>query len=277
MPSQLVRERRGAGARGPAWVAVVAVFALALPLAAGPALAAAAPTDAATAASTVPPWDPSRLSHLGDARQVVVVTATGYATTWATLRTYRRDPSGAWHAQFAPTTARLGYNGFATPGRRVQHSGETPAGTYLLPRAFGAAVDPGSGLPYHRFDRNDWWPYDPRDPRTYNVYQFRRTPTAAWRRSLAEHLWDFRDQYAYSVVIGYNLPSGLYTAGRERFATQLADTRAGGGIFLHVSAPHPTAGCVSIGRAALQAVLRWLRPSAHPRIVMAPTRDIGRV
>jgi len=238
---------------------------------AGPVAASAAPAEGAG----VPTWHPSRLTHLGDAAQVVVVSAVDYTTTFATLRTFRRDPRGSWHEQFAPMTARLGSNGFAALGRRRQHSGETPSGTYLLPRAFGAAGDPGTALPYRQFDRNDWWPYDRRDPRTYNVYQFRRTASAAWRRSLAEHLWDFRDQYAYSVVIGYNLPSGLYTAGRERFATQTADTRAGGGIFLHVSAPHPTAGCVSVSRAGMQAILRWLRPSAHPRIVMAPTRDLG--
>jgi L,D-peptidoglycan transpeptidase YkuD (ErfK/YbiS/YcfS/YnhG family) len=251
-------------------------------LAVVPALAAlvlpsavSAPLPAAAITRPVPAWHPSRLTHLGDARQVVVVTAADYITTWATLRTFERDADGVWRARLAPMTARLGSNGFAALGRRQQHSGETPSGTYPLPRAFGAASDPGTALPYRRFDRNDWWPYDRRDPRTYNVYQFRRTASAVWRRSLAEHLWDFRDQYVYSVVIGYNLPSGLYTAGRERFATQTADTRAGGGIFLHVSAPHPTAGCVSVSRAGMQAILRWLRPSAHPRIVMAPLGDVG--
>jgi L,D-peptidoglycan transpeptidase YkuD (ErfK/YbiS/YcfS/YnhG family) len=252
--------------------AVPVLVALVLPgTVAGPVAAGAA----AARVASVPAWHPSRLTHLGDATQVVVVSAVNDTTTFATLRTFRRDARGSWHEQFAPMTARLGSNGFAALGRRRQHSGETPSGTYLLPRAFGAAGDPGTALPYRQFDRNDWWPYDRRDPRTYNVYQFRRTASAAWRRSLAEHLWDFRDQYAYSVVIGYNLPSGLYTAGRERFATQTADTRAGGGIFLHVSAPHPTAGCVSVSRAGMEAILRWLRPSAHPRIVMAPTRDLG--
>jgi L,D-peptidoglycan transpeptidase YkuD (ErfK/YbiS/YcfS/YnhG family) len=249
-------------------LALCGAVAVALPLATSPA---------AAGRQVVPPWDPSRLSHLGDARQVVVVTAADYRTTWGTLRTFRRDARGGWHEVLAPMRARLGSSGFAAPGRRRQHSGETPAGTYLLPRAFGRAPDPGTALPYRQFDRTDWWPYDPRDPRTYNVYQFRRTAAAAWRPSLAEHLWDFGAQYAYSVVIGYNLPSGLYSAGAQRFATRTADTGAGGGIFLHVSAAHPTAGCVSVAQGGMRAILRWLRPSAHPRIVMAPTRDIATV
>ncbi|MDQ1629106.1 MAG: hypothetical protein QOI54_2850 [Actinomycetota bacterium] len=225
----------------------------------------------------VPAWHPSRLTHLGDARQVVVVTAGSFTTTWATLRTFRRDATGRWHEQFSPMRARLGSHGFAAPGRRRQHSGETPSGTYLLRWAFGSAADPGTALPFRRFDRDDWWPYDRRDPRTYNVYQFTRTDTARWRPRLAERLWDFRDQYAYSVVIDYNLPGGVYRAGAERYATRTADTGAGGGIFLHVSAPHPTAGCVSVSRAGMRALLRWLDPVAHPRIVMAPTSVIDSV
>jgi L,D-peptidoglycan transpeptidase YkuD (ErfK/YbiS/YcfS/YnhG family) len=257
-------------------VAVAAVAAAAVLLAVAPA-GAVTPLVAAPAAAATPAWHPSRLTHLGDSRQVVVVTAGSATTTWATLRTFRRDARGRWHEQFAPMRARLGSRGFAAPGHRRQRSGETPSGTYLLPRAFGSAADPGTALPYRRFDRTDWWPYDPRDPRTYNVYQFQRVAAATWRRSWAEHLWDFRGQYAYSVVIDYNLPSGVHPAGRERLATRPADTGAGGGIFLHVSAPHPTAGCVSVSRAGLRAIVRWLAPSAHPRIVMAALSDIGRV
>ncbi|MGZ4614998.1 MAG: L,D-transpeptidase family protein [Actinomycetes bacterium] len=223
-----------------------------------------------------PPYDPSRLAHVGTARQVVVVTASSWSTSHATLRTYRKDAGGAWHAQYAPVSARLGYHGFAAIGQRRQNSLETPAGTFGLLRAFGARPDPGTRLSYRQFDRNDWWPYDPRDPRTYNVYQFSRSKTARWRTTWAEHLWNYRDQYAYAVVLGYNLPNGLYRVGSQRFARETADTRAGGGIFLHVSAPHATSGCVSISQTALRRIVGWLDPAAHPVIVMAPTSAIGR-
>jgi L,D-peptidoglycan transpeptidase YkuD (ErfK/YbiS/YcfS/YnhG family) len=174
-------------------------------------------------------------------------------------------------------SARIGSHGFARFGERRQDSGETPAGTYSLLRAFGSATDPGTTLPYRQFDRNDWWPYDPRDPRTYNVAQFHGRSTATqWRPSWAEHLWDFQDQYAYAVVLDYNLPAGVYRSGSERFATATADTRAGGGIFLHVTAPHPTAGCVAVSRVGMRSILRWLDPAQHPVIVMAPTSAIGR-
>lgn len=239
-------------------------------------VAARAPGAPTSSTRAAPAYDPTRLTHLGTARQVVVVTASSWTTSYATVRTYRKDGTG-WHVQFAPMSARIGSRGFAHLGKRRQDSGETPAGTYALLRAFGSAVDPGTALRYRQFDRNDWWPYDPRDPGTYNVAQFHgRSAATQWRTSWAEHLWHFHDQYAYAVVLDYNLPSGLYRSGGQRFATQTADTRAGGGIFLHVKAPRPTAGCVAVSRASMRSIVRWLDPGQHPVIVMAPTSAIGR-
>jgi L,D-peptidoglycan transpeptidase YkuD (ErfK/YbiS/YcfS/YnhG family) len=235
----------------------------------------AAATSARLAGASKPPFHPSRLTHLGNARQVVVVTAANWKTSYATVRTYSRDMSG-WHRQFRKKSGRIGTHGFAHFGERRQDSGETPAGTYGLLRAFGAATDPGTAVPYRQFDRNDWWPYDPRDPRTYNVEQYHgRSAATQWRKSWAEHLWHFRGQYEYAVVLDYNLPSGLYSSGNQRFASSTADTGAGGGIFLHVNGPGSTAGCVSVSRKAMRKILRWLNPSRHPVIVMAPTKAIG--
>jgi L,D-peptidoglycan transpeptidase YkuD (ErfK/YbiS/YcfS/YnhG family) len=228
------------------------------------------------AAESRPPYHPSRLTHLGNARQVVVVTASTWKTSYATVRTYNLTSSG-WHRQFTKKNGRIGTHGFAPFGARRQNSGETPAGTYRLLRAFGSATDPGTALRYRKFDRNDWWPYDPRDPRTYNVEQYHgRSAATQWRKSWAEHLWHFRDQYRYAVVLNYNLPSGLYASGNQRFAANTANTGAGGGIFLHVNGPGATAGCVSVSRKAMRMILRWLNPAQHPVIVMAPTKAIGR-
>lgn len=267
--------------RAIARAAGVAVLGSALVTASLPTVAASASGATMRVSSTTahrvaaPPYDPTRLTHLGSARQVVVVTASSWSTSFATVRTYRKDSSG-WHQQFAPMSARIGSRGFAQFGQRRQKSGETPAGTFALLRAFGSATDPGTTLPYRQFDRNDWWPYDPRDPRTYNVAQFRgRSAATLWRPSWAEHLWNFHDQYAYAVVLDYNLPSGVYRSGSQRFATATSDTRAGGGIFLHVKNTRATAGCIAVSRSGMRDVVRWLDPSQDPVIVMAPTSAIG--
>ena len=248
------------------------VLVLLLPLLAAPL--------SGTAGAAVPAYHPSRLSHVGDAGQVVVVTSKGWGSTYAVLRAYRQDSSGHWQLRFGPWTARVGWNGMARAAERRQNSGTTPAGTFRMLSAFGSATDPGTGLKYRRFDNNDWWVYDPRDPQTYNVLQPFRSGRAAWRRGWAEHLADWAGrQYRYGVVLDYNLPSGVHWSSRLRqnVATETADTRRGGGIFLHVNGSGATAGCVSVARDRMRTLLRWLDTSRRPRIVIGPTGAIDRM
>lgn len=215
----------------------------------------------------VPRFHPSRLTSLGEAQQVVVVTSGSWSSSRARLRAYERTAAGSWRLRLGPVAARLGRNGFSPAGRRRQGSATTPAGTFALPWAFGTLPDPGTRLPYRVVDGNDWWPYDPRDPGTYNVWQARRAPSAAWRTSWAEDLSSYGRQYRHAAVIDYNLP----TAGAA------ADTRRGGGIFLHVRRPGATTGCVAIPQADMESVLRWLDPARAPVIVMAPLSAITRM
>ena len=42
----------------------------------------------------------------------------------------------------------------------------------------------------------------------------------------------------------------------------------GSGIFLHAQTGGPTIGCVSLRKAELRAVLRWLRPADAPVIAI---------
>jgi L,D-peptidoglycan transpeptidase YkuD (ErfK/YbiS/YcfS/YnhG family) len=232
---------------------------------------------APSASAAPPPYHPTRLTSLGNARQVVVVTAASWSTSYATLRTYEKGSDGQWRGVFAAMPARIGTRGFAPAADRLQGSAETPAGTFRIPRAFGRYADPGTRLAYRQFDRNDWWPYDPRSPRTYNVYQTRRVAGAAWRTSWAENLWSYGGQYRYAAVVSYNLPSGLYSSGGQWFAREPANTRKGGGIFLHVNGPGSTAGCITVAYERMRAILRWLDPAKAPRIVMGPTSAITRM
>jgi L,D-peptidoglycan transpeptidase YkuD (ErfK/YbiS/YcfS/YnhG family) len=227
-----------------------------------------------SAGAATPGYYPPNLTHLGPARQVIVVTSSAWSTSYATLRTYDKGADGVWRSKWGPLPARIGTRGFALAANRLQNTNTTPAGTFTLTRAFGAYADPGTAMPYRKFDSNDWWPYDPRNPRTYNVYQFSRVAGVGWRTTWAERLWSYYSQYRYAVVINYNMPSGLYSSGGQWFARYPADTRKGGGIFLHVNGPGGTAGCVSLEYTNMRAVLRWLNPSKAPRIVMGPESAI---
>ena len=70
----------------------------------------------------------------------------------------------------------------------------------------------------------------------------------------SEALWRISPQYRYFAVIEYN--AHPVVPGR------------GSAIFLHVSAGHGTAGCVSLPEAQLVRLLRWLRPAAKPMITI---------
>lgn len=216
---------------------------------------------------------PARLANVGDARQVVVVTSSSWGSSYARLQTWRRTLGGEWVQVMGPVPARVGWNGVRLAESRLQNTGTTPAGTFALLRGFGLAKPPGVELPYRRVDGNDWWPYDPSDPKTYNVLQPWRARQAQWRTDWAERLASYRKQYRYAVVLDYNLPSDIRWRNNQRIARTTADTTAGGGIFLHVNGSGATAGCVSVSRARMRQVLTWLDPDLDPVIVIGP-RDV---
>ena len=207
---------------------------------------------------------PYTLTHLGNAQQVVVVMTDSWSDTTGTLRAYELRGGWDWCRVIAPVNARVGYSGFAWAKTRLQNSGKTPAGTFALPWAFGNSADPGTDLSYRTVDSNDWWAYDPRSPSTYN--RWLEHGLGSVRSDWAEHLASFGTQYAHAVVIDYNLPT----------ATTSPNTSKGGGIFLHVNGSGATAGCVSVSKADMLRVIRWLDPSKHPVIVMAPASSITR-
>ncbi|KHD75590.1 cell wall-binding protein [Actinoplanes utahensis] len=215
---------------------------------------------------------PDMLSHVGDARQLIVVTGQSWTSTQATVRAYRKGPDDRWREVLTAVPARIGYGGWKWAADRRQDTGQTPAGTFTLTEAFGVRADPGARLPYRKVDGNDYWAGDNQDAKTYNTFQAWASPYRTWRTSEAERLAAYPTQYAHAVVIDFNKPRGVrYDTGRgQTVADQPADTRLGSAIFLHASGAGSTAGCVSVGLPTMVRLLTWLDPAAKPRIVMAP-------
>jgi L,D-peptidoglycan transpeptidase YkuD (ErfK/YbiS/YcfS/YnhG family) len=176
--------------------------------------------------------------------QVVHVSAATTTTTSAvvTLTSCGRFVAGPWRA-------RVGYHGLSA--RHREGDGTTPLGTYRIgPTVYGLDPDPGTRLRFHHLTCGDWWDEDPRSP-TYN--EFRHLPCGASPPfgGASEALWRATAAYRLFAVVDYNASR---IPGR------------GSGIFLHVDTGHATNGCVSLPRAALVRVLRWLRPGATIRI-----------
>jgi L,D-peptidoglycan transpeptidase YkuD (ErfK/YbiS/YcfS/YnhG family) len=181
-------------------------------------------------------------------QQLIVVTAASHSTTYATLRAYR--VSGGRRVQVAgPWTARVGYNGVAGPGRKREGDGRTPSGSYAFSFFFGVQPDLRFSFRFRHAYRYDFWDDDPASAR-YNEWVDARVHSPGADPEPMHQV----PAYDYAAVIAYNTARvpGL-----------------GSAIFLHVGTGTATAGCVSLPRAELVRILRWLRPGANPRITIS--------
>lgn len=189
--------------------------------------------------------------------RLLTVVGTDWGANRATMTAWTRTGQGGWHLE-KTFAARLGARGLAPAAVRRQNTLTTPSGSFTLGRAFGTGPKPGgTRLSYRRVISTDWWVYDPRDASTYNRWVTGRARTAKWRKSWAEHLVRYGQQYRYALVIDYNF---ALSPGTPRLT-------GGGGIFLHVNGTGSTAGCVSVSAAAMRWILRWLEPSAGQIVI----------
>jgi L,D-peptidoglycan transpeptidase YkuD (ErfK/YbiS/YcfS/YnhG family) len=192
---------------------------------------------------------------VGSARQVITVAANG---SYATVTAWQLA-DGRWVEELRTTAARVGANGVVPAAERHQGTNTTPGGTFTLTQAFGIDANPGTRMPYHLVQSDDWWVED-NNSAYYN--QMRTSQQGGFDTSLpesnvngSEHLITHTVTYQYAVVIDFN----RWPAIRYK----------GAGIFLHVNGSGSTAGCVSVPLATMVALLRWLNPAMSPRIAIA--------
>ena len=189
----------------------------------------------------------------GNATRVVTVTAGWQGSTTATLQAWQAAPGGGWLPYGPSVTAHIGADGMTTsPSESLS---ATPMGSFTLTQAFGAYSDPGTPLPYFKTTSADWW-ISQSGP-LYNTHQHCSSNCSFTQGDPNEHLVYETPFYDYAVVIDYNTPN----AGPVRQG-------AGSAFFLHVTDGSPTAGCVAIPMTNLVTIMRWLDPSAHPRILI---------
>ncbi len=214
---------------------------------------------AVTTLAACPPNLASGLDVPAATRQLITVEAKVARTTYASLRTWRRS-GDCWLPAAGPYTARIGRSGLSA--NRREGDGTTPAGTYRIGRTmYGNAPNPGVRFAYRRLRCGDWWDEDPSSP-TYNSFQHvpcgQRPPFAG----ASEGMWQQPLAYPFLAVIEYNMRPVV--PGR------------GSGIFLHAQTGGPTIGCISLRRAELRAVLRWLDPGDAPVIAIGTTAQLRR-
>ena len=193
---------------------------------------------------------PARMADTGGGTQLITAVApsagsTTGKVTWWDLR------GGRW-VKAGSASARFGAKGLVEGTSRRQNTNTTPTGLYDLPYAFGIEAAPhGTRSKYRAVKQSSWWCED--IPSTsYNRWTDPRP--ADCRASESEHLASYGTQYAYAFVIGFNYHQRV--RGR------------GAGIFLHVNGRGATAGCVSVPRSAMRAILRWAVPGKEPHIAV---------
>lgn len=185
---------------------------------------------------------------LGNATQLITVTAKSKSAKSGTLRAWQKGADGSWKVVYGPVTAWVGSAGIGKASETTSH---TPLGTFTMTEAFGTLKDPGTALPYRVTGPNDWWVSDTRAA-SYNTLQTCRAASCPFNTKVSEHLRFITPYYDYAVVMDVNRSPVVKGAGSA--------------FFLHVSVGEPTAGCVAIDKATLVKIMRWLNPAQHPRI-----------
>ena len=230
-------------------VAAAVVVVLGVLVAALVGLTRPGPLAAAAQQAPAVPAVPRAVTALGaGTTQAIVVDAPSARSTTATVTGWERR-GGSWVVARGPVAAHLGAAGI---GPSSESAERTPAGTFGITRAFGRAANPGTALPYDRVGANDWWVSDTASPQ-YNTHQRCRPGTCTFDEKASENLQAAGPAYDHAIVIDAN--------------THPVRPGAGSAYFLHIGSV-PTAGCVAAPRAEVVGLLRWLRPGAHPMMVL---------
>ena len=182
--------------------------------------------------------------------QLVTVGAASYGTSWATFNTFKWS-GVTWVHRDGPWAARIGQDGMAVPGQKIEGDVLTPQGTYGFSFMFGVLANPGVMFSWRHAYTYDYWDDDPASP-LYNEWVDVRNQDPGASPEPMHNV----PVYDYAAVIAYN------TARVPG---------AGSAIFLHVGDGSATAGCVSLPATRLLVVLRWLNPALHPVIAMRVT------
>lgn len=217
---------------------------------------------------------PDELGSIGSARRVVTLTAMNWRTGRGTATAWTRH-GRTWTVRRGPFPVKLGARGLVQPGLRRDGADETPAGTYTAAFALGHRPNPGTSLPYRRFDEDDYWVMDRRVPETYNVYQDQRPEKARWRKSAAQHWWAQRGRYQHALMLDFNLPRGLRSAkagGGQSTATRPADVRKGS-LALHSGPRQPGRGWVSMRPDHVRWLVRWSQSASGRTAYVLGTPD----
>lgn len=249
--------------------------------------AAPVPPRSAAPAAPVPPQEKSpapveppsaegvKKSPIGETvRQLVVVRTASWSAVRGELSLFERERGGAWKKSLeTPLPLSLGRRGMAW-GRGLQETsaaqpgeptkkegdGKSPAGVFLLGKAFGVAEQLPEGArewPYMQATGQQYCVEDTRSEHYNQLIDATQVEKTGWQKwsplRRADRLFD------WALVVRQNEIEPVVGAGSC--------------IFLHVwrGPGQGTAGCTSLARESMELLLKKLEPQAAPTLVQLPT------
>lgn len=219
----------------------------------------------------------SDVATWSDARQLVLVTTSGWDATNGTLRRYSRD-GGDWKQIGAAVPVVIGRTGSAwglglhptqTDGPvKREGDGRAPAGVFRIGEAFGYADSASTALPYLPMHATHYCMDVPASPLYNKIVDARDVGDAAVQGSTEPMRLDIHSkdsqQYKLGFVIKHN---------------PLAVPSAGSCIFAHLwkTPATTTAGCTAMDEPVMRDLLAWLRADRRPVFVLLPESEYERV
>lgn len=188
-------------------------------------------------------------------KQILLIVAERLETSQARGYPYE-NVNDLWQRVFEPFDVVLGASGLTYD--KKEGDKKSPVGFFPLKRCFGRKENPGTKLPYTKFQNNDFW-IDDMHSAFYNTFQ---RGTAQGRWNSAEDLFAIGHNYKYFVVVEYN--------------TEKPVSGKGSAVFIHLwnGKGSFTSGCTAMSEDNLLRIIRWLDPDKRPYLLQLPSCDL---
>ncbi len=119
--------------------------------------------------------------------------------------------------------------------------------------------------PYRKVTPRDLWVEDPASPSYNRHVVLDHDPATAWEKKQRMKLND--PAHALKLFIAHNAAPDIVPGG-------------GSSIFFHIwrdAGGRPSAGCTTMERARLEALIAWLDPDRKPLYVLLPAAEYTRL
>lgn len=212
-----------------------------------------------------------------DARQLVLVTTSGWDADHGTMRTYSKA-EGGWQSTAFPVAVTVGRSGSAwgaglhpsalTGPVKREGDGRSPAGVFTIGEAFGYAASVPTALTYKGMRESDYCIDVSTSPLYNRIVDASVVGKAAIEGSTEPMRRDLHvngdQRYKIGFVIEHNIKGTPAT---------------GSCIFAHLwkQPGEPTSGCTAMQESTMRSLLAWLRPDQRPIFVLLPEAEYERL